>query len=179
MFSEPARPEVPIPHRPTVRIVKRRLPPQTALISLLIAAAAAAVAFGAWYVWRDDVGQQVVHRTIFDVMLPYRCERGHRFNAPGQAGPLRCPQCGTQAHAVTDYVCPIHGETEVAVEFALDAHGEAVVTKLSVEAGEWVNADTGIRCPRCGQALFRPQVNPLGDLGSDSRGRCPARSIPQ
>lgn len=152
------------------------MPPQTALISLLIAAAAAAVAFGAWYVWRDEAGPPVVGRRVTDLVLPYRCERGHLFNALGEVEPLSCPQCGATAYAITEYICPVHGQSDVAVQFELDAYGEAFVTKMRVEGGDWVDVDAGLRCPRCGQALYREQGNPLAHLGEAPReGEIPRR----
>jgi uncharacterized protein (UPF0212 family) len=170
MSFESSKPEVESPHRPTVRIVKRRMPPQAALISLLVASAAAAVAYGAWRVWRDDFRDPVVTRTLEDVVLNYKCERSHTFVAMGQAEPLKCPQCGTPAYAVATYVCPVHGDTEVAVDFELNAYGEPVMARLRLSGGKWVDVDVGLRCPRCGQPLHREYTNPLASLGDERKG---------
>jgi len=152
------------------------MPPRTALISLMVAAAAAAVAFGAWRVFRDDAVRPVVQRTVRDVLLTYKCERGHTFNAMGQAEPLKCPFCGTPAHAITQYVCPLHGDVEVSVEFTLDADGEPIVSKLRLPGGRWVDVEAGLRCPRCGQPLYREDHNSVADFGRERReGEAPRR----
>jgi hypothetical protein len=67
----------------------------------------------------------------------------------------------------------------VAVEFGVDEYGEIAMQRLKVvQGGEWVAVGgAGIRCPRCGQALYREQGNPLAHLGEEPRdgGEFPRR----
>jgi predicted RNA-binding Zn-ribbon protein involved in translation (DUF1610 family) len=175
LTTELSRPAAEDHRKPTVRIVKRRMPTPTALASLLIAAAAAAMAFGAWRVWREDSGPPVYRRTIADLVLTYECLRGHRFNAQGQVEPLKCMSCGTPAFPVTTYVCPAHGEIEVMVRFELDAKGEAEVAAISRDGERWLTVELGLQCPRCGQPMFRESESTIADLGKKPDGEATRR----
>ncbi len=148
--------------RRKVRIVRRRLPPKAALFSLLIAASAAAVAFMAWRVWRQETPVVSGGRTLSDVLLNYRCGRGDSFRDKGRVEPIPCLICGRPAHPVAVYSCSQHGDFEVLVQFDTDSLGEAYVAKLRVwPSGEWHDAESGAACPRCGELMTRKPTESL------------------
>jgi len=122
----------------------------------MVAGCSAAVAFVAWRVWQKESEIKIYRRTLGDVLLTYRCERGETFRAKGQVEALKCPSCGRPAYAVTSYFCPTHEEQDVAVQFKLDEHGEAVMSKTRVlPNGPWTDAELGVRCGKCGELMTR------------------------
>jgi hypothetical protein len=156
--------------RPTVRIVKRRVLPRAALLSLGLAAAAAGVAFAAWRWWRPAPTGPVYRRSIEDVELTWKCEAGHPFTFPGRLTELPCTRCGQPAFPVTAYDCPEHGSFEVAVRFAIDASGNARVSHVRFQGGEWAPVADGPRCPKCGEQLVRKLTDPLPRTKKKSSG---------
>lgn len=148
-----------------VRIVKRRLPPRGAIVSLAIALGASATVFLTWRVFRPVSPATPYVRTLQDVLLPHRCERGHEFNAPGQVGPIACPTCQTPAYAQTTFECPIHGARTVEVDYALTTDGAEEVSRLRLLGGEWSSAQGGLRCPNCRSPLVRPRHEDISRLG--------------
>ncbi len=79
--------------RRTVRIVKQRRATRTAAVSLLIVALPAMVLFLVWRFWQADEEVPTFTRGVADVVLDWKCEKGHRFKARGQAAPRKCPTC--------------------------------------------------------------------------------------
>jgi hypothetical protein len=154
--------------RHTVRIVKRRLPPRAALISLGITACAAGVGFLAFRVWETDEPVTAFRPTIGDVFLTYRCERGDVFQSRGQVEPLPCPTCGRPAHPLATYTCQAHGDQDFLVQFAVGADGEPVVARLrALPHGVWIEAGHGPQC-RCGAIMTRKPVDEI-DFGKLKR----------
>lgn len=145
-----------MPHRRTVRIVKRRLPSRTAAISLAITALAAACGFVAWRLWQADAGVVPYQRTLGDVLLTYRCPRGDDFQAKGQVTAINCPNCGRPAFPVATFACDAHHSQEVWVRFRTDSDGDPVVDQVRpLPNGEWTKLDEGLKCQRCGLPMTR------------------------
>lgn len=152
--------------RRTVRIVAQQSVYRTATISLLVASLAAILLFAAWRVWRQDRPTVAPQRTLRDVQLRWKCEGGHYFYESGQSEPRACPRCGRPAYPVETFECDKHGPFEVAVRFTKGPDGRAHVSELRLESGvggkgEWVFAEDGLRCPRCGAILHRQELDPL------------------
>lgn len=155
MLSESRSPATEAPRRPTVRIVRRRLPPAAALISLSITAVAAIIAFVAWRVWREDEPLAGPERTLAGMVLTHRCEQGHRpFEAGAQIDHRTCTQCGQPAYPVTRYHCPTHGDQAVLVQFTLDELGEPAVARVrALAGGDWAAVELGVECPLCNEPM--------------------------
>lgn len=156
LSTEYRKPPAETPPRRTVRIVRRRLPPRTALISLVITVLAAACAFIAWRLWRDDGAVAPYQRTLDDVLLTYRCVRGDVFKSKGQAVPLDCPNCGRPAHPVAIFECPSHHQHEAMVRFAAPNDRLPVIDQVKLlPGGEWTKSDAELKCSKCGLPLNR------------------------
>ncbi len=155
------------PTRHTVRIIRRRGPSRVALVSLISAFAAAAVLFAAWRIWRTKEVTVPYERMLADVILDYRCEAEHAFNALGQPEAMSCPTCGRPAYPLTRYECRMHGTFEVAVRFGLDEIGRTFVSKLRLAGERWVDEKDGLTCPRCTRSLAAKLAEDLSDLGMD------------
>lgn len=156
---------VPTTHRRTVRIVGRRRPSRAATVSLIIAGMTAVGVFAVWRVWRSD--EEVVQpyvRTIFDTELQWRCEAGHVFEALGQVEPKHCWKCGRLAYPITHYKCPVHGDFEAAVRFAMDHDGTVHPTELRFPGGSWIPAEGRPPCPRCGRPMDLVSAHSLTGL---------------
>lgn len=147
--------------RRTVRIVRPRLP-RTAALSLLVAVVTAGVLFGVWRFFRQDEHPVINPRGLSDVYLNWRCTVGHSFRALGQVQPRACPTCGRLSYPVAVFLCPEHGEHEVAIRYALDADGEPQPTEFRVGRGKWVSLED-LRCPRCAHRLIRKPRDPFED----------------
>lgn len=147
-------------HRPTVRIVRRRIP-LPALISLSAVAAVSIVLLVLWLMWRGDPNVDSVLRTLDDVEIAWKCEGGHAFRASAQADKRKCTQCGKDAAATTEFECPTHSPVEVEAKFEKDAQGNLRISKFRVPPGEWVAAGERISCAKCGAALTRKIDDPL------------------
>lgn len=156
------------PRRPTVRIVERRTLSRNATLSLMLALAAATVAFAAWRWWRPEPAVAVYRRSISDVELSWRCEAGHTFSARGQTSDRPCAMCARPAYAVTAYECKTHGPIEVAVRFEADESGRSRVSHLRVHGGEWVPMETDPVCSKCDSPLTRETGDSFEPL---TRGR--------
>jgi len=140
--------------RRTVRIVKRRLPPKAALISLFITATAAACAFLAWRLWQVEDDVAPFRRTLPDVLLTYQCTRGDTFQAKGQVEPIRCPDCGREAYPLATYICPTHQDQDVLVRFVVGDDGDPVVGEVRTShTAAWTKPEDGVRCTKCGAIM--------------------------
>ncbi len=164
--------------RHKVRIVKRRLPQRGAIISLAIAIGASAIVFLAWRVFRPTPPVVAYTRTLGDVLLSYECERGHAFNAPGRIGALACPTCQTPSYPRTNYICPIHNEQPVEVDFSMTPDGTERVSRIRVPEGEWKTPEEGVRCSKCRSPLSQPKQYDLSHLGQKPTKQKPGERPP-
>ena len=72
--------------------------------------------------------------------------------------------CGQTAFPVTDYECPVHGVYKVDVRFADGTGGEATPAQWRLPGEQWVEAEEGLHCRRCGKALVRMANDPAALL---------------
>lgn len=147
--------------RHTVRIVRRRVPPKAAWISLLLAAIVAGGVYGFWRLWRSEPPLQFATRRLTEFELDWRCEGGHRFRALGQIDPKQCSTCQKTSYPVADFACPQHGVFEVSGKFARNKDGPERMTHYRLPGRSWVSADDPLPCPKCGQELVRAWPDPL------------------
>lgn len=151
-------------HRPTVRIVRRRTVPRTAVISLALAAAAVMVLFFVWRLWRRDEVSEMRRRGLTDVEVTWKCDGGHTFRAEAHDGARSCWTCNRPANPVANYSCPDHGTYEAAVQFSTDGKGVSRVAKVRMQDASWKEPAEGLRCPKCGSDLVRAKADPLDSL---------------
>jgi len=155
-------------HR-TVRIVEPKRPPRGAYVSLAVALSVAFLVYLSWLVWRPDDVAKPLQRGLSDVALDYRCENGHRFQAPGRIKPRECPQCETEAWVVNNYVCPKHGVLTATVHFADDWTPKNRHMFVSFDGTKLWPVEEAVNCPHCGQTVRRVVPDPLTRV-SDQRG---------
>ena len=101
-----------------------------------------------------------------DAELRWRCEAGHAFLATGQAGGRLCLYCDKQAYPVAEFFCEVHGPYQVTVQFADMPDGTALIAKLRLTGRDWVDLETGLRCPRCDRPLEHQPKDPLQNVES-------------
>lgn len=159
----PSDPSGDRPHplrKPSVRIVERRSISRAAQLSFVLTVAAAAVAFAAWRWWQPPPRVAAVSRAVTNVDLPWRCDAGHSFVAPGQEGDRLCASCAMPAYPIATYECKQHGTFEVAVQFKRIAEGVFVPSRWRLGKGEWVASEAELVCPRCHVPLTRRPADP-------------------
>lgn len=110
-----------------------------------------------------------VHREFAAIMLPWRCEAGHTFRAPGQLGAGLCTKCGAAAYPTEPFECKQHGLFPVAAKFELDDAGEPRVAQFRLVGREWVAAGLGPACPKCGEIMERRPRDPLAGMERTKR----------
>jgi len=153
--------------RHKVRIVKRRVIPRAAVLSLVLALGAAAITFSTWRMFRVPTPVESYTRSLKDLILPYICDRGHEFNAPGAVGAPPCPICGVPTQHVTSLICPVHGEQRVEVQFERGEDGIERIGRLRLPKGPWVTPEQGLRCPKCQAPLSRKAPDDLSGWGEE------------
>lgn len=141
--------------KPSVRIVEPRTIPRAAKLSIVMTAAAAAVAFAAWRWWQPPVTIAAAQRSVLDIDLPWRCDAGHSFVAKGQTADRLCSSCSEPAYPVTTYECKQHGPFEVFVKLKSVADGVSVASQWRLGKTDWVSSEGELICPRCHATLVR------------------------
>jgi hypothetical protein len=143
------------------------------MISLGIAAGAAVLFPIGWRLLRGEEVVAPFQRTWGEWQTRWRCEAGHFFYAPGQAGARMCVQtdCDQPAFPVAQYACPHpkHGPFEVNVLFSEGEDGRPVISRLRLIGGPWVSASDGLYCPRCGRRLRYTGDPLMGSVGGRDR----------
>ena len=137
------------------------------MLSLSLAAVAAAVVFGVW--WFSATTEETarpMERSLTDTELDWRCENGHIFVAVGQSGERLCLYCDQPAFPVSEYSCPVHGPFQATVHFAENSDDTMRIDQLRLTGREWVSAEVGLHCPRCGRRLEHQVRDPLIDVDS-------------
>lgn len=165
MSPTSSNPERTVRRRNTVRILNKRRISREAALSLWLAAGAGAVVFGVW--WFSASAEPIarpLERTLTDTELDWRCEDGHTFVAAGQPGERLCLQCDQAAFPVSDYSCPVHGPFRASVQFSEVSGRTARIDRLRLTGRDWVSAETGLHCPRCGRPLEHLRRDPVIDL---------------
>ncbi len=173
-FEAKAR-RTPRSRRSTVRIVDRRSPSRTALISLLVTGAAAVLLIVVWRFWRTDVPASAVQRQIWEVTLDWRCEALHPFRDVGAVGARPCPRCGRPAYPIGTWSCEDHGDIEAAVRFQTDESGQWTPSEYRLDGTEWGEAVEVLRCPKCDSELRRKREDPLENLPRPRKRRLPGK----
>ena len=147
--------------QPSVRIVRHRTIPRAARISLVATPLAAVALFLLWQVWQADDTEIPRQRTLTQKVVKYRCEAGHVWNGLGRVEPPACATCGKPAYPVGSFVCQDHGTFEAEARFANGPDGIPRLFELRLLGKEWVPADPGVECPRCGRLLLHQREDPL------------------
>lgn len=163
-----------VSHRKTVRIVGQRRLPRVATWSLLIALALAIMLPALWRLGRSEEAVYAHQRALTEWETDWKCEAGHTFQSTGQIDERSCWICGRPAYPVAQYACPTHGSFDVLVRLERDADGQVYASQLRLGNREWVPADKGLRCPRCGASLEYVR-DPLRGLDRQSAGGEPVR----
>lgn len=155
----------------SVRIVRHRTIPRAAWISLVVVAVAALSLFVVFLLLRWQADSAVVphQRTLTDTRVEYKCEAGHSWKAMGQVEPPTCAACAKPAYPVGSFVCQRHGTFEAAARFVNGPDGIPRLSELRLTGKDWVPADQGVVCPRCGRRLLRLREDPLRGLSRDRK----------
>lgn len=140
-----------------VKIKEHKLQRKTALMSLIVALAAALSTFVGWRVWREEKVAAARQRDITDVIVTWECPSGYRFEGPGGCTPLPCEQEGEVADIVLTCECPRHGRFEAYVRYEPDETGRARLSEVRFDGGPWEPVEDGVRCPRCGRRAEIPK----------------------
>ncbi|RME41567.1 MAG: hypothetical protein D6788_01005 [Planctomycetota bacterium] len=156
----------------TVRIKRQRISPTTAA-TLVVTLGAAGLIPLAWALWRGQPEPPPRQRTFREAEIPWHCENGHVFLAPGQEGARTCWICGVKAYAVGRFACPVHGPYEVEVRFVNDPDGQPVIGQVRLPGQDWKPRDEGLVCPRCNRPLFYVPPDPLEPLPGRARRKVP------
>ncbi len=148
-------------HKRKVRIIKQRDVSRTAIVSLVIAAGVAVAALLIWRVGKSGEEIPVHIRSLREYEMDWRCEGGHFFHSTGRKDSRPCWMCGQPAYPVAHYKCNTHGSYEVAFRFSEDKQGTVKPEQVRVGSGEWIDADDGLKCPRCHLELTQDLIDPL------------------
>lgn len=145
-------------HR-VVRVVRPRENSRFVYFSLAAALLTPLTIFGFMYLFRVQAEDEPRQRSLSQIQLPWVCQNGHEFVAPGQRGSAVCPQCGAPADICTMYYCPDknHGPYRVFLRYPTrwnKMYPDDMYMRLG--DGEWVSGKVGLHCPRCGKKLYRP-----------------------
>ncbi len=156
-----------------MRIVRHRTIPRAAWVSLVVIAVAAVSLFLVFLLlrWQADSATVPGKRTLTEARVEYKCEAGHSWKAMGQVEPPTCAACGKPAHPVGSFACQEHGTFEVAARFVNGPDGIPCLFELRLTGEDWVPAEKGVVCPRCGLRLLRQREDPLS--GSARKRRKP------
>jgi len=155
--------------KPTrVRIIKKRRISPTAVVSVGLALAAAAMIPIVWFFTRNVQPEAPPPRALTSVTLTWQCEVGHTFQAAGQIGSRKCWTCNRPSYPIARYLCPVHGEYEAQVLLEEDSGGITAVKELRFQGSTWTAADTFV-CPRCGRKLEYAPKDPLEEARKNKR----------
>ncbi len=152
----------------TVRIVKPKSAYRAPLFSFLAVAFVAVLAVGLWRVFSPAEVAEVKHRDIHDVVLDWRCDNGHYFEADGVNHALPCEKCGKDSYPVETYYCQEHGRYPVSSRFDSSSEGLRVEARR-ISDGDWKPVDEGLFCPRCSKPLRKKRRDPLAKSVRDKR----------
>ncbi len=115
-----------------------------------------------WHALQRAPLPSVAERTLENVVLQWKCDAGHTFEAPGHVDPVFCKTCNNNAYPVTGYACPRHGRFQVQVKFERADDGSLRTAAVRLMGRDWASEAEGVRCPRCERRLKYEQRDPFG-----------------
>lgn len=151
--------------RRTVRIVKKWRIPRAAYVSLAAAAAAAALLLVLWRAFQTEKIPPPHLRSVRDVHVQWRCDKGHTLLSLGDVTPKPCSECGENSYPVAKYRCPVHGTYDISFQFREQPDGRVIPVEVRAPEGLWETFETGPHCSRCRREMTSENDDPLKDEG--------------
>ena len=115
-----------------------------------------------WHALQRDPPTVPAARTLEDVVLHWKCDAGHTFDAPGHVDPVFCKKCNNHAYPVTGYHCARHGRFQVQVKFQRAADGTVTTSAVRLLGRDWASESDGVYCPNCERRLTYEPADPFG-----------------
>lgn len=137
-----------------VRLPDQRRLTRTALISFASTVVVASCILVVWSHWYSQPSIVPHQRDLTDIMVSWRCPKGHRFVDRGATSSRVCPQCGRDADVVMEYKCPQHGRVDMLLRYSTTSTGRTKPTHYSPNGREWVAmTEASFPCQKCNRPL--------------------------